>query len=307
MVDSFMTVAQQVLVLFILIGVGVVGGKCQLFGREAVAGMTEIVLLFATPCVIIQSFQRPFDKNMLGGLGAAALAAVLVHAVAIGIATLVFRDENEARRRVLRFGVVFSNAGYMSLPLQEALLGEDGVFYGAVYVAVFNLVLWSYGLILMSGGEGRLSPRKLLLNPGVIGLTAGLIIFFFSIPLPEWVSAPIRHLAALNTPLPMLVIGYHLAGANISAALRDRRGAVAIALRLAVIPLLTLGGMALCGVRGTLLVACVIAASAPMAAATTMFATKYRQDTALSVNLVSLSTVLSMLTMPLVVGLAQSL
>ena len=89
------------------------------------------------------------------------------------------------------------------------------------------------------------------------------------------------------------------------AALRDKRSYLAIGLRLAAIPLLTLGALVLCGVRGPVLVSCVIAASAPSAAATTMFAAKFGQDTTLSVNLVSLSTLLSVITMPLVVGLAQ--
>ena len=195
-----------------------------------------------------------------------------VHALGIAAAHLSFRGE-EARERVLRFGVVFSNAGYMAIPLQKALLGEDGVFYGAAYVAVFNLVLWSYGVMAMSGDRKALSARRLLLNPGVIGLAAGLLLFFTGIRLPAFLEAPVGHLAALNTPLPMLIVGL----------------------------------LYLCGMRGALLTACVIAASAPAAAATTMFATRYGQDARLSVNLVALSTLCSMLTMPLVVGAAKAL
>ena len=225
--------------------------------------------------------------------------------VSILIAHLVFRDKDEARRRVLRFCTVFSNAGYMALPLQSALLGETGVFYGAAYVAVFNLVLWSYGLVTMSGEKTGLSAKKLLLNPGVIGLAAGLLVFLLSIPVPEVVAAPIGHLAALNTPVPMLIIGFYLAETNLPAALRDKRSYVAIGLRLVALPLLALFGMVLCGMRGPLLISCVIAVSAPVAAASTMFATKFGQDTLLSVNLVSLSTLFSVVTMPLIVAVAQ--
>ena len=171
--------AQQVLVLFLLVAVGYAGGKAKWFGHEAVRGCTELVLLVATPCVIIQSFQKPFDRSMLAGLGAAALIALGVHAAAIGLTHLVFRDKDEARRRVLRFGTVFSNAGYMSLPLQQALLGEEGVFYGAAYVAVFNLIVWSCGVLEMSGDRKNLSVKKLVLNPGMIGLAFGLPIFLF--------------------------------------------------------------------------------------------------------------------------------
>ena len=153
---------------------------------------------------------------------------------------------------------------------------------------------------------GRNTPaKKLLLNPGVIGLAAGLLVFLLSIPVPEVVAAPIGHLAALNTPVPMLIIGFYLAETNLPAALRDKRSYVAIGLRLVALPLLALFGMVLCGMRGPLLISCVIAVSAPVAAASTMFATKFGQDTLLSVNLVSLSTLFSVVTMPLIVAVAQ--
>lgn len=300
-----MTVTQQVLILFILIGAGFLCGKARLFSDAAVKSCADIVLYVVTPCVIIDSFIRPFDPAMLGGLLQASLVSLAVHVGSILLAHLLLRDKVEARRRVLRFGTVFSNAGYMALPLQEALLGETGVFYGAAYVAVFNVVLWSYGLIAMSGDRRALSGKKLVLNPGVIGLAVGLVLFVGSVPVPEVIAAPVRHLANLNTPLPMLIIGFYLAQTDIGRALRDKGSYAAIALRLVVIPLLSLGAMLLCGLRGPLLVACTIAVSAPVAAATTMFATKFEQDTFLSVNLVSLSTLFSMVTMPLVVSLSR--
>ncbi|MCI8554240.1 MAG: AEC family transporter [Clostridiales bacterium] len=305
MAESFWTVAQQVLILFLLIGAGAACGRTGLLCERAVKCLADLVLYLAFPCVIIQSFRREFNPEMLRGLLLAGLISLIIHAGSILLAHLVFRDREESRRRVLRFAVVFSNAGYMALPLQQALLGEEGVFYGAAYVAVFNLVLWSYGMLLMSGDRSALSAKKLLLNPGMIALAAGLPVFVFSLPLPEVIAGPISHLAALNTPLPMIVIGFYLARTDWRAALKDRRGYAAIALRLAVVPVLSVGGMLLFGVRGVLLTACAVAVSAPVAAASTMFAAKYGQDTRLSANLVSLSTLFSVATMPLIVSLTQ--
>ena len=305
MAESFVTVAQQVVVLFLLIGVGVACAKRKMLQQTAVKSLADLVLVVVTPCVIVQSFQRRFDPAMLRGLGIACLTALLVHAATIVIVRLVFRDPDVAKRRVLRFGTVFSNAGYMSLPLQQALLGDTGVFYGAAYVAAFNLILWSYGVLEMSGDKTSLSPKKLLFNPGMIGIAIGLVLFLCSVQLPEIVAAPIRHLAALNTPVPMIIVGFYLSETNLWQALRDKRSYISIAIRLIAVPAVTLTVMWLCGIRGVLLVACVIAASAPSAAATTMFATRYGQDTALSVNMVSLSTLASLITMPVIVGIAQ--
>ena len=305
MLTNFLTVAEQVVVLFLLIGVGALCAKTGIIKEVAIKSCSDLVLIVVTPCVIIQSFQRPFDAAMLKGLGLACLIALSIHIVTILLAHLLLHDPVAARERVLRVGAVLSNAGFMSLPLQNALLGEDGVFYGAAYVAIFNLILWSYGLVEMSGSRQNLSPRKLILNPGVLSLAIGLMLFLVRITLPTVLASPMGHLAALNTPLPMLIIGFYLADTDLKAALRDWRSYAAIGLRLLVVPLTALGILYLCGVRGTLLVSMIIAASAPVAASTTMFATKSDCDTGLSVNLVSLSTLLSLITMPLIVALAQ--
>lgn len=307
MLTNVWTVAEQVIVLFFLIAVGAVCTKAGILTEHAVKRCSDLVLIVVTPCVIVRSFQRPFDVSMLKGLGLAVLIALLIHIGSILLAHLLLHDPVAARERVLRCGAVLSNAGFMALPLQNALLGEEGVFFGAVYVAVFNLILWSYGLITMSGDRKQMSLRKLILNPGLLSLLVGLVLFLGSVTLPPILSAPIGHLAALNTPLPMLIIGFYLVQADLRRTLRDGRSYLAMLLRLVVIPLLALGGMWLCGVRGTLLVSCVIAASAPVAASTTMFATRYNGDTDLSVNMVSVSTLLSVITMPLIVGLAQML
>ena len=313
MFESFLEVAQQVLILFLLIGVGFVCGKIKFLTEATVKGFTDFVLIIVIPCVIVHSFQREFDPAMLLSLGIAVLSAIGVHLLGILIGLVALRDKNKAREKVMQFSLVFSNAAFMSVPLQQALLGDDGVFYGAAYVAVFNLLLWSYGLVLMSRqpkkeGEERqkvLSWKKLVFNPGVIGLVVGITLFLCSCTLPEILAAPIGHLAALNTPLPMVIVGYHLSNAKILSALKDPKVYLTMLLRLVVVPLLTLGIFLLCGIHDVMMVAVVIAASAPVGASVTMFASKYRQDVELSVNLVSISTLLSILTMPVIVTLAQ--
>ena len=303
--QDFLTVAEQVAVLFILIAVGFISGKLRIIREDAAKVMTDIVLYFATPCVIIQSFQREYHPDLLANLLISLGASLGVHVLSITAAILLFRDRDEARRKVLRFAAVFSNAGFMALPLQQAVLGSEGVFCGAAYVAMFNLVIWSWGLAEMSGSLRTLSAKKLLFNPGVIGLVVGFILFLSRITLPEIIAAPVGHLANLNTPLPMLIIGFHLSHTSVKTVLRDHRALFAVFIRLVAVPLVMLGLLWLCGIRGTMLVAFVIAVSAPVAAATTMFATKYGADTSLSVNLVSLSTLLSILTMPLIVALSK--
>ena len=304
--ENFLTVGTQVLELFILIAVGFLCGKTKMLNEKTVKSVTDIVLYIVCPCVIIENFIRPFDPAMLGGLLTAGAAALVIHIVSAVIAMLVFHDKKPERNRVYRFALIFSNCGYMSLPMQQAILGSDGVFFGAVYIVVFNIVMWTFGVWLSSGDKKSLSSKKILLNPCIIGMAIGFVIFLTSMPVPEIIEKPIGFLANLNTPLPMMIVGYYLSQTKILDAFKDGKGFICVLFRLIAIPLLAFGGMMLCGIRDTVLITCVIAASAPAAAATTMFAAKFDNDARLSVNLVTLSTLLSVITMPLIVGFART-
>ncbi|MBQ9673173.1 MAG: AEC family transporter [Ruminococcus sp.] len=307
MLSNFITVGQQVLILFILIFVGFFSRKLHLIKKGAVKGMTNLVLYFVTPCVMVHAFQdAKFSYDMLTKLLITTLAGFAVHIGSIVVATAIFREKDISRRIILKFSTVFSNCGFMSLPLQEALLGSEGVFYGSIFVAVFNIVSWTYGLVIMSGNIRSISAKKLATNPGILGVVAAIILWVLNIHLPEIISEPIGYLAALNTPLPMIIIGCHLATADLKSALTDKWSYVSISLRMVLIPICTMFLLYLCGIKGSMLIAIVIASSAPTAATTTMFATTYDREVSLSVSLVSLTTLISLFTMPIIVAFSQT-
>ena len=128
-----------------------------------------------------------------------------------------------------------------------------------------------------------------------------------SMPVPAILSDGIGHLAALNTPVPMIIIGYYLAKTNLPAALKDKEGWLCIALRLLALPLATLAVLLICGVRGDVLTACMICIATPVATSCTMFAARFDRNAVLSVNLVSLSTLLSVVSIPAMVALTNYL
>ena len=304
----FITVFTQVSVLMLMIAVGFIAAKAGIMTEAGAACCTDIALIIATPCVIIKSLMRRFDAAVMKSLLLAVALTLLVQVLMITLGTLLLRSKDLKRQRTLRFGSIFANCGFMSLPLQEVMLGADGTLYGSAYVIMFNLVVWSYGVYLISGDKRYIQPKKLFVNPGIAGLFIGLIIFVFSVPVPQVLSSTVNYLAAIYTPLPMLIIGYHLSKTNVLKAFRDIKCIAAVVLRLLVYPLVSLGVLYLLGVRGTLLVSVIISLSAPVAAVTTMFSSKFGGgDTALSVDMVSLSTVASIITMPAVITLAQLL
>lgn len=308
MLTNFLSVLIQVLILLILISLGFILTKRNLLTEQGAKGMTNVVLYLVIPCVMINSFSSyEFSVSALKTLGYGVLVALLLHAVFIAVSLIFLKDKDVATSRVIRFGAVFSNCGFMSLPLQEAILGESGLFLGVIYVAIFNLVSWTYGLVLISGDKKQLSLKKLITNPGIIGFLLGLILFFLSATLPQVVAKPIEYISALNTPLPMLIIGFYIAKSKLLDAIRDKKCMLCVAFKLIVIPASALLLMFVCGVRGDMLIAMTIASSAPIATITTMFSEKFGANTKLSASAVSISTVLSLITMPLLITIAQTI
>ncbi len=306
MLDSIAVIAEQVAMLYLMMAAGFFCFKKKLIRENGAKQMTDLLLFVVTPCVIVSSFEIEFDAALRDGILIATGVAVGAHALAIGIGMLFFKKEPGSRRRVLRFSVVFSNCGFMSIPLLSALLGSRGVIYGAAYLGVFNIVQWTYGVYLMTGDRKQVSVKKAIVNPGVIGLALALPIFFFSIRLPDVLSQTIGQLANLNTPLAMVVIGCHIAAADLKQAFLDKSIYLALVLRLLAAPLLVTALLLPFHFERDLLLACVIPASAPAAATTALFSDRFGQDTGLASSIVTVTTLVSIVTMPLLI-LAASL
>ena len=303
MLQSVLTVGQQVLILFILSGVGFALGKAKMVGEAFSRGCSQLIMYVVSPCMMVVAFQRSFEKEGFHNFCMALLLAVLIHLLGIAMAQLFFRQKTE-KAVALRFSVVHSNSGFMGYPLQMALLGTIGIFYGSAYVTVFTVCSWTYGLMQMSGGRVKASAKTLLLNPGVLSVVVAMALYLGNVSLPELILTPVTYLSQLNTPLPMVVVGYQLSQANILAVLRGWDTWLAIFLRLIVTPAIALGLCLLLHADHAVAVAVVAAASAPCAALLSIFAARFERDTALASGLVAAETLLSALTMPVLVGLA---
>ena len=300
-----MTIVSKVAVMLIMIAVGYLISKKGLLTDRGASEITTLLIQVVTPCLIVNSFLTS-DNNLLPTeLLLAVVTSALAIAISIGLSYCFFRKEPVGRRKVLRFAADFSNAGFMGLPLVEGIVGDKGVIYGSFFIVVFNIFCWTYGYNMMSGGQ-KMSLKVLLFNPGIIGLIFGLPIYFFKIHLPPVITEPIGFFSGLNTPLAMLIIGSYVAKVDLHAFISDMAVYKMAALRLIVAPGIFLLVMLLIRPEEDLLVSSVIQASAPVAANTVLFAVQYKCDSALASKTVAVSTVLSIITIPIFTILAQA-
>ncbi len=299
--DNVLLVSTQVLILFMLMAVGFAARKIRLLDDPGLLQLTNLLLIFVTPCVIIKAFQTPFDSQLLRNLLIALASALATHALGAILGRIVFRRRPDAQSRVLSFSVCFTNCVFMCIPILDAVLGPRGVLYGSVYVMTFNLAQWTYGVLLMSGRSKEIRLRQALINPGTVAILIAVPLFLLGITLPAVPTAVIGYLAALNTPVAMVIIGGQMAAISLRDLFSKSEVYVSSLLRLLAVPLITLFILHALHFDRVLLLACLIPAAAPTAAVTALFAKRFNQDSALATQTITFSTLFSCLTIPLII------
>lgn len=295
------TVSQQVFIMLCLILTGAVLFKTRVISEKGSKDMSAILLNIVTPCVLIRAYQIDAEASALKEIGTAFLFSLILHAVFIVVSYIAFSlQKDNALRKIEIFTSVYSNCGFMGIPLLSAALGEKGVLLGSAYLAVFNIIVWTHGLFLYGGDIKLLSVKNLVKNPGIIGTLLALLLFLFNIKLGGFLKASVGYLADLNTPLAMLLLGSYLARCNLLDALKQKSLYIVSAFRLLILPLLGIFILKLFGVAPLCATALSLSAACPCATIAALFAEKFNKDTGLPSQIVSVTTVLSVVTLPLV-------
>ena len=308
MIDNFVNVFGQVMVLFILMVIGVVCGRTNIIDENSESNIAEITLYISTPCVIISAFQTEFNQERMHGLVVTLIVSAVIYAFGILLASITIQDIMQGRRSVMRFGAVFGNCGFMGLPLAQTMFGDEGTFYAAAIIALFNLLIWTYGYLLMASGAAKALPiKKLILNPGIIALGIGLLLFVTSKRLPTSLYSALKHTGNINTPLGMFLVGSRLSRENFKNVFKLGKGWLCTAERLVIIPIVTVFALYFAGITCKAAFVSIIAGCAPAASTTAMFAVLFHHDESFAAKIVSAQTILSAITMPIVIGVAQNI
>lgn len=183
--------------------------------------LSKLSLYFVTPCVIFNSFMKELTQEIQQGLLIAAAMAIGFQLLFFGIAALLKRFWKATE--VERASVVFTNVGNLIIPL-VAFLKEDGswVIYTSAYILVFNTLFWTVG-IRMFDSENAPSLRKVLLNPNILAIGAGLIVLFSGLQLPEPLSMAFSDVASMIGPLSMMITGMVIGGMTFRGMTSNRR------------------------------------------------------------------------------------
>lgn len=296
---------EKVLLLFLMVIPGFIVRKAGICGQPAQLAFSNIILYVTTPAMIVVSFIRAFDRQVLTTCLWVLIFSFAAHLLFFALTLPFFRRDEAARAKVYKFSVIFANSGYMGIPLIIALLGDEAAIYATFYVVGFNFFMWSLGALIFTGDKSYISPRKMLINPASIPSYIGLLIFLLPIEgyVPGVVVDALGALRDTIAPMSMMLIGMQLATVKLKGLISGNL-LIATGLRLFVCPILLFGLLKLVSLTGlysdpTGASVCFICSAAPAATATGMFAEKFDGDRECAGKVVALTTILSVVTMPL--------
>ncbi len=310
--DSALIIAFQAVVMFILLFVGYFLYKGKMMSDETTRQLSSIVLTVVNPVIIFNSYMIDFNIELLAGLGISLLLSLAAHIVLIIAANISVR-KGRPNYEIDRFAMIYCNCGFMGIPLINATFGSEGVFYLTSFITMFNLFMWTHGTLLMSGQKSQNFKEtakafgKVLLSPAIIAILIGMVFFFTGLRLPSVIQTPLEYLGSTNTPLAMLVSGATIAKAGLLRGFKCGRNYYIQLMKLLIVPaVLTLAFVPLAklGVPMMLINTVLIAAAAPTASATIMFSYRHNKDEDYASGHFALSTIASMLTMPLILMLS---
>ncbi len=291
-------------VLFILMGVGFICGKKGFIDDAFAKNMSWIVVNIATPGMILAAGMN--DESTIRGesLAFGFLVAFLVYVFLIAFSFLLIPlvrvpDED---KNVYRVMAIFSNIGFMGLPIIQAAYGSEAVLYGALFQFPYNFLMYTYGIAAMRGENPFKSAEsmKRVLNVGVISSTLAIIIYISGIHMPSFISVSARHLSNLAAPLSMMVIGQSMIHMKPKELIGDIRLLIFSLIKLIAVPVIGVLLLRLFIKDTMMLSVCYIMLATPIGSMTAMLSAQYGGNYKLASKGVALSTIMSVVTIPLV-------
>lgn len=293
--------------MLILIITGIICKKTKIISDDGNKELSKLVINVVNPVVILMAYQTEYKAFLVKNLLISFVLSLLSYVVFIIIAYILIPSKENRETQIERFSAIYSNCGFMGIPLVDAIFGAEGVFYLTAFITVFNLFVWTHGITLISEEKQLKNIVKIFYSPVIISIALGIIMFFFQIKIPENPSKALDFIASLNTPLAMIVSGVTIADTNIIKLLKKYRIYYICFLKLILIPIIVTIIFTLFDLNECVKLTIIIAASAPSAAMCTLQCLKYNKNSLYASEIFAASTIISVFALPFIVKINSML
>ena len=227
---------------------------------------------------------------------------VIIHIVLIVFSKLVYFKLPQGKKGIAKFVTLFANSGFMGYPVLKGIYGSTGVFYCSILGIVINLFMFSYGImVLTEEGTGIFRQlKKIIFNPAIVATILGIIIFMSGIKIPNVIGLTINSVGSMTSPLSMIIVGVMLGETNIKTAFSGKLVYILTFIRLIVVPVILFFVLKFLGAPNLTINIIVLLEALPVASNTAVLSFQYGGDNTLAVKSIFVSTVFSIVTIPLI-------
>ncbi|MDO4268892.1 MAG: AEC family transporter [Eubacteriales bacterium] len=286
------------LMMFILMGTGFFLRKREIITKAGKQVLTDLIIDVILPCNIITAFSIPMSREILMSGMQVLVISLVLQLFCTMISGTCYNRLPKAKRMILQYGTVCSNAGFLGNPVAEGLYGSLGLLYASIYLIPQRIVMWSAGVSYFTESPDRKTViKKVVTHPCIVAVAIGIVLMLTQFQLPVFLSKSISSLGGCTTAITMVFIGAVLAEAGFKDMI-SKTTAVFAFIRLIAIPLAVMLGCMLFHVESTAAGLSVVLAAMPAGSTTAILASKYHGDEAFATQCVVLTTVLSMALLP---------
>ncbi len=297
-------VLNSVISLFLIMLVGVYGSKKGIITSEINEGLIKLLLNITLPFMVISSFSFSFNMSIMSNIVKGFYYSIIAYIVLIIASYALLLPIKGDKKTIIHFGNVFTNTGYIGFPILNAIYGPEGVIYGSIFNMFFVLFVWTYGLILFKGYIGKNELKKeivsTILNPSIIAVIIGLVIMIHDIKIPLIIYNSINSVGNISGPLSMIILGVIFSRSRFGSNFKDWRLYYGLIVKMIVLPMI-LYLISHLADRTIILNSVIIIASMPAAIMTSIFAETYNKEKDFAMIIVLMSTLLSVITIPILV------
>ncbi|AKN31078.1 permease [Clostridium carboxidivorans P7] len=295
------TVITQIISLFLVALVGFYGGKKNIIDENFSNGLSKLLVEITTPFLVISSFSISYGPDVANNVIKAFIYSFAIFILTPLLVKPLLIKIDKSKRNVLEFAMIFSNCGFMGFPVAQSVFGNEGVVYAAIFNMIFNIFVWTYGVMLFNNKSDIKGLKESLKNPGVVSSVIGLLIMIFSIKIPPILLNTTKMVGGLTTPISMLIIGSLLSRSELKKIIKDKSMYYGSMIKLILLPLILYWISLLFKENSMVLKTFILMQAMPAGALTTIFAENFNKNKEYSAFIVSFSSLLSVVTIPLVI------
>lgn len=287
------------IMMFLMMATGVFLRKKNIITLEGKKVLTDLVIDLILPCNIIASFCIEFSSEILKRCGQVFVISCLIEVVCTFLATHIYKKFPKGKRMVLQYGTICSNAGFLGNPLTEGIYGSMGLLYASIYLIPQRIIMWSAGVSFFTESPDKKTlVKKVVTHPCIVACMIGIIVMGLQITLPDFLFDTINNIGKCTTAITMILIGAILSEADLKTMVTKTTAAFSL-LRLIIIPLMVFAGCLLTRMPMLVTGVSVVLAAMPAGTTTAILAVKYNGDEEFATKCVVLTTLLSMIMVPI--------